>query len=91
MKSIDAQAAAIVDCLKRAFAPRDKRLSALEQRLAVLEGRPSVEYAGIHNERKTYQPGQLVTRRGLWLARCATSTVPGTDHTSWTLVCKEKP
>jgi hypothetical protein len=63
----------------------------LKTRVADLEARPigGVEYAGVHEATRTYQPGQLVTRDGsLWLCQRQTMTTPGYDPTYWKLIVK---
>lgn len=64
--------------------------SPLLARVAALEARPGVEYAGVYDAAKTYAEGQLVTRSGgLWLAlRTSTNLLPGSDPAFWKLVVK---
>jgi len=59
-------------------------------RLAALEAKPSVEYAGVYSDAKHYSEGQLCTRNGgLWLClRSLTDCVPGSDPAFWKLIVK---
>ena len=70
----------------QAVTPLDARIAALE----AAQRRPPVKWAGVYDATKAYAPGDLVTRRGLWLVTAATS--PGeqpkvSDH--FTLILKE--
>ncbi|HEY0876470.1 MAG TPA: hypothetical protein VGD94_23555 [Vicinamibacterales bacterium] len=75
--------------VKKALAPRDERLTALEQRVQQLEQRPAVAYSGTYDATKAYHEGALVTRNGgLWLATMAsTGETPGRSD-AWRLVVK---
>lgn len=71
---------------------RNTRLTEHAARITALEARPQggPEYAGVFEDGKTYRPGQLVTKRGLWLCTADTTLAPGTAPTCWKLVCKER-
>jgi hypothetical protein len=61
----------------------------IRERLAILEARPEIKYAGTFALGKTYQPGNLCTRSGaLWLCcESDVTTQPGTDA-KWKLIVK---
>jgi hypothetical protein len=60
----------------------------LALRVAALENRPEVKYAGTHVPSEVYSAGSLVTRAGsLWLAIARTKETPGTCA-DWRLVVK---
>lgn len=49
---------------------RNARLDALEQRVAALEARPSVQDKGVWRSGQCYQPGDIVSRSGsAWICR----------------------
>jgi hypothetical protein len=69
--------------------PMVAKQKALEQRIAALESRPLLKYAGIHVEGQPYAEAQLVTRSGsLWVSTEPTSTTPGTPGSHWRLIVK---
>jgi hypothetical protein len=85
----------IVDTVKGALGqvipPLKRQIADLEQKVATLEARPAVEYAGIWQDGKTYPAGSLCTRSGsLWLATCgSTSVTPGDGNACWKLIVKQ--
>ncbi len=67
----------------------NERLAPMEARIAQLEQKPVVKYAGIWQQSKTYPEGSLITHAGgLWLATETTSGTPGTDASGFRLVVK---
>jgi len=70
---------------------RNSRIQALESRIATLEARPGLKWAGTHVAGAHYPESSIVTRSGgLWVATKATQRTPGTpegiDH--WRLIVK---
>ena len=87
----DAFAEMVVDAFKRVLEDPKRRIADLEQRLAALESKPVVKFCGVHQEGRSYRPGDACTRQGaLWICRAATAGVPGDDHESWTLAVKRR-
>jgi hypothetical protein len=79
---------AVIGVIKRALTPRDKRLEAVESRLAALEARPVPKYCGTFVQGKTYAACSLVTRQGgLWICSEATTMPPGSGG-PWQLIVK---
>ena len=77
---LDAIALAMVRFVTEAIEP-------LKQRIAALEARPELRYAGTWKEGQSYLPGALTTDAGsLWLCTQATNNRPPSDH--WKLVVK---
>lgn len=56
------------------------RVQTLEDRIAALEARPRMRYAGTWSESAAYAASELVTHGGsMWIALDATKGRPGTD------------
>lgn len=86
----EAIADAIVLTLKAVLAPRDATVTALGQRIAALEKKPHVRFAGTWAAGKSYAPGDAVVKAGgLWIAKKATSGTPGVDFDDWQLAVKK--
>jgi len=61
----------------------------LEKRIAELESRPhGIKYAGPWTAGTVYDQGDCVSRKGLWIATCATRQKPG-ESADWRLAVKE--
>jgi hypothetical protein len=66
------------------------KIATLEARIAALESRPQLTWAGVHAAGTTYPECALVTRGGsLWLAQRTTATTPGSEGSDWRLVVKQ--
>ena len=64
-------------------------LTPVMARLAALEAKPGVSYAGVYTEGRSYTEGNLATLNGgLWLCLRHGSVRPGTDPAFWTLIVK---
>jgi hypothetical protein len=65
-------------------------ITALEQRLAVLERRPEFKYCGVWSGSERYHPGSFVTHAGsLWACKVEhVSRRPGIGDGSWQLAVK---
>lgn len=62
-------------------------LAPLEARLAALEARPELKYAGVWKQGETYAPGSLATHHGsLWHCHEETTTAP--PSSAWQLCAK---
>ncbi len=67
----------------------EKRIADLEQRLAAVEHRPQLKYAGVYQPGERYSEARLVTHAGgLWLSTEETQSVPGTAASGWLLIVK---
>lgn len=67
---------------------REAAPSALEERIAALEARPTVKYLGVWKEGKAYVGGSMVTDKGsVWHADRATMQRPGASD-DWVLAVK---
>jgi hypothetical protein len=74
----DAFVNAVRHALKHALPPLNKKIQALEARVAELEARPELRYLGIHEEGKEYRAGSAVTLGGsVWIAEQRTRATPG--------------
>lgn len=65
------------------------RLDALEihyRALAEKAARPSVTWAGTWESAHSYEPGELVSKSGLWLCLKRTDAMPGTAPDDWRLI-----
>lgn len=90
-KSLEHLATTIVTAIKGAVdGPQVAgKIATLEARIAALESRPQLKWAGIFVDGDTYPECALVTRSGsLWLAQRATATTPGSEGSDWRLVVK---
>jgi len=65
-------------------------LQPLKQRIADLEARPALKYAGVWDEARTYQPGEFTTHNGcLWHCNETNNSArPGSGSAVWTLAVK---
>jgi len=74
-----------------ALRKRDDAIRMLKDRIEQLEAREpgGVVWAGVHEVERQYAEGQLVTKRGLWLALKPTRTTPGTDPSAWRLIVRD--
>jgi len=91
-EDIDAMADAVVSAIKSAIDGPSVagRIQEPETRLAGLESRPLLKWAGIHTEGQEYREAQLVTRSGsLWVSTAATKSTPGTPGCDWRLIVKK--
>ena len=95
-KNLEALADVVVNTVKSAIegprvSGRIQELEArLEARIAALESRPLLKWAGTFVEGQEYAEAQLVTRSGsLWLSTAATKTTLGTPGSDWRLVVKK--
>jgi hypothetical protein len=87
LKFSEATATGIVDVLKKALAPRDARITALEEKLARLDT-TSIKFCGVWREGGSYGPGDAAIRHGgLWICRHATASAPGKSD-AWQLAVK---
>jgi hypothetical protein len=76
--------------IEKLQAPLLYRLAAAEAEIAVLKGKPSIKYCGIHEPGKHYQPGDGVTHDGsLWICKTETSAKPGDDYNGWQLAARK--
>ena len=67
----------------------NRKLAVLEKRIAELESRPhGIKYAGPWTAGTVYDQGDCVSRKGLWIATCATRQKPG-ESADWRLAVKE--
>jgi hypothetical protein len=65
--------------------------TALEARVALLEQKPSVNFRGVFEPGKSYQPGDACTHSGgLWICRAETTGQPNQDFHGWTLAVKSR-
>ena len=88
MTDTEVLADVIVETIKAALEPRDKKIAALETRIKELEQFPPMHYDGIHVPEKAYGVGSCVTRDGsIWYAKCATCQTPGKSD-DWQLAVK---
>lgn len=63
-------------------------LDALTERVAAIEQRPQLHYAGTWEAGRTYHPGEFVTKSGsLWHAEQETTECPGSGS-AWQLAVK---
>ena len=94
-KTLDALASGTVDIIKKTIAPRDAQISSLQQlvselreKVAALESKPSLNFAGTHSDTGRYTPGDAVVRQGgLWI--CLAATTGPFDHRYWPLAVKK--
>jgi hypothetical protein len=78
---VDAIATELIAVISQALAPLAARIAALEQR-------PALKYAGVFGGGNVYEEGMLATDRGsLWLSVTRTSARPG-DNQDWRLIVK---
>ena len=85
-KALDMEAAALADVLADYVTAR---LAPVLARLAALESRPHLKYAGPFRTGDVYAEGALVTHQGsLWLAESPTTYAPGAAGSGWRLVVK---
>ena len=76
------------EVIKSNFAYRQVQVEALEARIAALEERPAMKYAGVWREGVGYEPGAVATYDGsMFHCDKATTTRPGTSA-DWTLCVK---
>ena len=90
-KDIDEMASAVAGAIRAAIdGPRvGGRLEQLESRIAQLEQRPLLKYAGVWKSGESYVEGQLTTHAGgLWLSTDPTTLTPGTPGSGWRLIVK---
>ncbi len=90
----------VVDTLKRTvngpyvagrFTTVEKALAALEQRIAGLEQKPFVKFAGTWQGERSYEPGAAVVHQGgLWICKAPTTGEPSKDFVSWQLAVKSR-
>lgn len=67
----------------------DKKLAPIEERVKVLESRPTMRYEGTWKSGVGYEAGTFITDHGsLWYAKAATVMRPGSGD-SWRLVAKK--
>lgn len=88
---VEAFADAVIDTIARTLdGPRvGGRFTALEQRLAALEQKPFVKFAGTWHADTCYDPGSAVVHHGgLWICTAATRGEPSKDFVSWQLAVK---
>lgn len=83
-----------LEAVTAALAPKltahRERIEAIERLVAQLQARPSMNFVGAWEDTSTYEPGDVVQRRGLWLCKVQTAgSVPGRDFKHWRLVVKE--
>ena len=80
----------MIPLLKEIRKGHDDRAQQLEARIAALEVRPELKWAGIYADGQLYPEAALVTRSGsLWLSTAATMTTPGTPGADWRLIVKK--
>jgi hypothetical protein len=88
-KLIEALGTKVASFVKRALAPRDGRIAALEAEVEKLKARPLQKWAGTHVAGTRYAEASLVTKGGsLWVATAATTTTPGEAGSDWRLIVK---
>ena len=67
-----------------------KGAAPLAQRLAQLETKPYVKFAGTFEGGKSYAPGDAVVHQSaLWICKVATSGTPSKDFVGWQLALKK--
>ena len=72
----------VVEAIKMAVKP-------LQARIAALEARPELKYAGVFEQGAAYREGVLVTRSGsLWMCLRETRAAHGSDPEKWRLIVK---
>ena len=78
----------IRDYFQDSVTPIVQRLKAIEERLATIETRPSVRYAGVWSDGRSYTEGNIVTYAGgLWFCQGKTTTKPNSGG-PWQLIVK---
>lgn len=83
---IELLSATIADCARDYV---DGRIAALEAKIARLEARPALKYAGVWNSAAgAYSPGDIVTHQGsAWICHTSTVATPGQTK-DWQLMVK---
>jgi hypothetical protein len=73
------------------IAVQEHRIAELTARVAVLEARPSIQYAGVWQPGRTYARGHATTLSGsLWICEFETTARPGDGAESgWKLAVKK--
>jgi hypothetical protein len=87
---VEAIGGAIIGGIRKALAPRDLRLSALEARVAAVEAK-GLKYVGTWETNKMYHLGDATTAQGsLWICREAHfASQPDINHTYFQLAVKK--
>ncbi|HKQ22892.1 MAG TPA: hypothetical protein VJT81_00435 [Burkholderiales bacterium] len=90
--SISAQLMAVTKAvrieLEKTYLHNAEKIQVLEAKVAELESRPVLKYAGVYSADAEYQRGEFVTHCGsLWHCWTKTREVPGTSD-SWQLAVK---
>jgi hypothetical protein len=81
----------IASGLKPVFESYKTKIAALEARVQTLEQKPSVNFRGVFEPGKSYQPGDACTHSGgLWICRAETTGQPNQDYAGWTLAVKSR-
>jgi hypothetical protein len=63
----------------------------LQERVVLLEQKRSVNFRGVFEPGKSYQPGDACTHvGGLWICRAETTGQPNQDYAGWTLAVKSR-
>jgi hypothetical protein len=72
------------------IAAQEHQIAALTARVAVLEARPVIQYAGVWKAGQRYPRGTAITHDGgLWIAEAETEGErPGNGPTAWKLAVK---
>ena len=76
-------AGALVDLIAANLAPLVAQVKLLQERIAVLERQPALNFAGPHRDGTHYLAGAIVQKQGLWLAEADTHATPGEDDSGW--------
>jgi hypothetical protein len=80
--------AGIAEHVRQYVGVRDARIEALERRIAELEARKALDYAGTWSSGTASKAGSFYTDRGsIWFCRGATVSRPG-ESAHWQLACK---
>jgi hypothetical protein len=67
----------------------DAELSPLRERIAELEARPTMKYAGVFDRTRSYKAGAVVTYQGsAWVANLESKGVRPGDGAAWQLMVK---
>jgi hypothetical protein len=67
-----------------------QKVADLETKTVTAGVSSSISYEGVYQSHREYLPGQLVTRKGLWLCTAPTSFMPQAMPGAWKLICKER-